>query len=360
MLNRKTIASSASLLLVLGCVAIWYGEQSPTGEAGAREGSTSVSLADNEHALKANQSGFQPFANQLPYESEHGDLVKSLKGIYFDRDLAVDNQGNLRISSDIKDVFDFFFSAIEEEELAVVLARIEEYLSFKLDEPALGQALHALASYVEYKSALFDLETSFSDRIAEFSSEKDVGSFGGDYLALVRDRTELVKQLRSEHLSLELHEAFYAERELYDDYMIQKLQINTDDSLSAEQKRASQEILDAQMPADFIESRKSANPVEALRIVTDSSEKADPADLYLKRVSLVGEPAAQRLTKLDAERADWTQRYEDYSIKRDAIIKSSGLSREGQLDEISTLRKNLFNETEQVRVASLDQINNAL
>ena len=359
MLNRKNIGITVCIV-VLGSAAIWQMREQSLPSFGSQVGSDDSVLIAEGTSDRPSQLDSVQASEQLPYKSRHGSLVKSLKGIYFDRDLAVDDQGNLRVSSDIKDVFDFFFSAIEEEELDLVLARIGEYLSYKLKEPALSQALQALADYVDYKSAVFELEADFSGRIAEFSAKDDTAKLGGEYLSLVAERTELVKQLRGEHLSAEMHEAFYADRELYDDYMIQKLQINADSSLSAEQKQSSLALLDAQMPEDFIEQRKSANPVATLRSATVKSTLTDPSDLYLKRVSVVGEPAAQRLTELDAERANWSYRYNDYSAKRDVILANSGLPKESQLEEISLLRKSLFNETEQIRVASLDQINKVL
>lgn len=365
MLTRKFIGS-AVCVVALSIAAIWQFSERHQTTKGSEDTFNDASLKSDEHGSHSNQPNHSnqlsqaQGAPQLPYQSKHGALVKSLKGIYFDRELAVDSQGNLRVSSDIKDVFDFFFSAIEEEDLDVVLARIEEYLNYKLEEPALSQALLALASYVDYKSAVFDLETAFSDRIAEFSARDSAATLSGEYLELVRERTELVKQLRSKHLSAEMHEAFYAERELYDDYMLEKLQINADPGLSAEQKHASLEILDAQMPADFIERRQSANPVATLRTATESDAPMDPDELYTKRVSIVGEPAAQRLSELDAERENWSLRYNDYSAKRDSILANTGLAKEAQLDEIGLLRKTLFNEAERIRVVSLDQINNAL
>lgn len=356
-MHKRTTSVMAISVVVFSCFAVWHWNK-PLAVDVDQKRTNSVTVTKDLSSSEPTKTPLDDKSSQLPYTSRHGALVSSLKGIYFDRDLAVDEQGNLRISSDIKDVFDFFFSAIEEEELDVVLARIEEYLNYKLEDPALTQALKALADYVDYKAAVYDLEAAFSEKIASFSATGQQVSLGGEYLSLVKERSELVKQLRQEHLSVELHEAFYSEREQYDDYMLQKLQINADPALSPSQKQASLKILDSQMPRAFIESRQSANPVALLREATQSASESDPEALYVQRVSTVGEPVAQRLSELDAERAKWTSRYNDYSVKRDAIIGNTGLDKESQLNEINVLRQQLFSETEQVRVASLDQINN--
>ncbi len=361
MTSRLRLVAGTTVAVLVVCLALtWLLKKDSTGSGGEPEQLQALQSPAPAVPDTSNETSLgHTVTAQLPYESEYGSLVQSLKGIYFDRDLAVDELGNLRVSSDIKDIFDFFFSAIEEEELEVVLGRIEEYLTYKLEEPALSQALAALGQYVDYKAALTDLELEFSGRIAEFTDSNSSGSFSGAYLSLVEERSALVKQLRQDLLSNELHEAFYQEREQYDSYMLQKLKIQADTSLSAEQKAASFRLLDQQMPAEFIESRNAANPVAPLREAMQEQGLVDDEALYHRRVEVVGEPAAKRLTDLDKERAQWNDRYEQYSVQRDSVLNNQGLPREAQLAEVDLLRQRLFNETERLRVAALDQVNQA-
>ncbi|MCH2159539.1 MAG: hypothetical protein MK096_12285 [Oleiphilaceae bacterium] len=293
---------------------------------------------------------------QLPYQSEHGDLVSSLRGIYFDRDLGVDENGDLRISSDLKDIFDFFFSAIEEESLETVLARIEEYLNYKLEEPALTQALQSLESYVAYKTAVMDLELAFSSRIESFTTDGSMSSLSGSYLDLIDERLQLLKSIRAENLGLEMHEAFYSEREQYDAYMIERLRINADKAMNNEQKSAALESLDAQMPAEFIESRSGANPVQVLRESTTDNQELTGEELYNARVEAVGEEAAERLTSLDSQRKEWDSRYTSYTSQRDEILLNDAYSDEVKVTELELLRDSLFSSSEKVRVIALDRI----
>lgn len=297
--------------------------------------------------------------NQLPYQSKHGSLVSSLEGIYFDRELAVDEAGNIRISSDLKDIFDFFFSAIEEEELEKVIARIDEYLAFKLDDPALTQARKILSDYVAYKSALYDFEIQQSEQIAHMASaELDSGQlYSGEYLNFVEQRQNAVTAMRNQFLGAEVHEAFFASSEQYDGYMLQKLKISSNKSLSDEQKSAMLSALDSQMPAEFIERRKQANPVAVLRTAVSSVEAESAEQVYAARAEAVGVEAADRLTTLDQQRAEWESRYQEYRSKRDQILSNSGLSAEDQNAQIRALQTSNFSDTEQVRVIALDQIN---
>jgi lipase chaperone LimK len=292
---------------------------------------------------------------QLAFKSKYGQLVDSLRGIYFDRDLAIDEAGNIRVSSDIKDIFDFFFSAIEEEDLKVVLGRINEFIDFKLEEPARTQAKAILDEYVAYKSDLLDLEVAFSEKIGAFTDPEAGKQFSADYLNLVAERMDAVEELRAQHLSSDVHEAFYQEREQYDHYMLEKLQINTDSALTQEQKEQAQMQLDAGMPEEFISSRRDANPVQEVRSALDRIDTIDADQRYQARAEIVGKPAAARLSELDQARSEWNMRYQSYSLQRDAVLANDGLSAETQQAELIHMRERLFNETERVRVSALDR-----
>lgn len=357
MKSSQTIALWGGVLvaaLVSVTLLLSNKEQQPnTDQTIAEEPQTLVVTSDND------DMGADPdalLARQLPYDSQHGALAKSLKGIYFDRDLATDEHGNLRLSSDLKDIFDFFFSAIEEEELETVLARINEYLSYKLDEPALSQARASLENYVNYKTALLDFESEQSDAIAKFigTGEEGINGFSEGYLDFIAERQEQVKVLRSQYLGDDLHQAFYASREQYDDFMVRSLSINANTALSEAEKRAQLYALENQMPEEFIESRKAANPVDALRSVVAEASPTNNEEVYQARAKVVGVEAATRLSSLDAERAAWTNRYEAYVISRDAIINNQGLSEHDQADAIKRLRQESFSEQERLRVSVLD------
>jgi len=349
----KTGAAPLCILLILSCAAYLYTART-VGDADIDE--THANNDSHENPIENSEPIELANAHQLPYQSAHGHLVPSLKGIYFDRDLAIDDDGNLRVSSDVKDIFDFFFSAIEEEDLDVVLARINEYLAYKLEQPALAQAKSLLADYVAYKAALFDLEQSYSAQISEFTAHGQVGVLDGAYLQLIEQRLSDVSSLRAKHLTQEAYQAFYSEKEQYDQYMLRKLAINADSTLTQDQKDHAYQALDSEMPEAFIASRDAANPVTKLRQATQSVDVSNKAQLHQARRALVGEEAATRLSELDQQRADWKMRYDSYARQRDLIINNSGISSEIVQDEINTLRSSLFNSSELTRVMALDQI----
>lgn len=321
---------------------------------------------DVESSLKQVNPNSELIEKQLPYASQHGPLVRSLRGIYFDRDLSVDEQGNLRLASDLKDIFDFFFSAIEEEELDKVLARINEYLAYKLEEPALSQAKDALSRYVNYKSALYDFEMSGSEEIKSFMGADGFNGLNGRYLDFVSERMEKVKAMREESLDSELHEAFFQSREQYDDYMLEKLSIQADTELSAEQKNQALTVLDSTMPDEFIQQRASANPVAALRSAVSTQlnaaasssvdTKLSGVELRNARLSAVGVEATERLEQLDAERNSWNDRYQEYLKSAVTIQENQGLSDADKNSALQSLRAQSFSESEILRVIALGNI----
>ena len=333
--------------------------------------STTSQIKKQNSTVSANQ-----FDRQLPYDSAYGPLVRSLRGIYFDRNLSVDTQGNLRLASDLKDIFDFFFSAIEEESLETVLSRIDEYLSYKLDEPALSQAKDALSRYVDYKSALYDFEMAGSEQIKGFMSGEGFEGLGegfegldGRYLEFVAARMEEVKAMREEYLDSDLREAFFQSREQYDDYMLQKLTIQADDALDSDQKAQALAQLDSSMPDAFVQQRNNANPVAVLRTAVNAVQLGEPATnfssdekqknalaLRQARVTVVGVEATERLEQLDAERRGWNERYQKYLHDAAAIENNKGLTAEDKSQALERLREQSFSKSEALRVIALGKI----
>jgi len=298
-------------------------------------------------------------STQLPYISDYGDLSSSLTGVYFDTKLAVDEHGNIRVSTEIKEIFDFFLSAIEDEDLDIVLARINEYLAHQLEEPALSQAKEILGHYVDYKMALVEFEEEQARHIGAFMNDNQFNGYSSDYLALIKARLEQVKALRTEHLQHDVHNEFYKDEEEYDNYMLSRLQINADTSLSLEEKQYALAELDASMSDEFMQARNNANPVATLRGLTESSLD-DDADTQLVRdvrMATVGAEATARLEQLDAQRNDWNLRYSSYQSQRDSILSQESWDAEMKQRVLQQLQDTMFSKNELIRVAALDNVN---
>ncbi|PBD22627.1 lipase chaperone, partial [Pseudomonas aeruginosa] len=85
-------------------------------------------------------------------------LPTSFRGTSVDGSFSVDASGNLLITRDIRNLFDYFLSAVGEEPLQQSLDRLRAYIAAELQEPARGQALALMQQYIDYKKELVLLE----------------------------------------------------------------------------------------------------------------------------------------------------------------------------------------------------------
>lgn len=293
-----------------------------------------------------------PSETILPYKSQHGPMPATLEGTIMRQSLALDEAGNLRISADIQRIFDFFLSAIEQEDLSVILLRIHEYLDYYLDSPALDQALAIMDQYVALKKALFEFELERTESLKALI-EGPGGLTGDSYIALLEEQLAAQKDLRSLHLDPQVHEAFYADEEIYDDYSLARMKVQADKALSDAEKQAKLAEIDAQAPQELVESRKEAQLTDILKQKTTALKASggDEGDIKALRTEMLGPEAAERFEVLDQERAQWQQRVNDYLEQRSRILSAEGLSDQAKSQQINQLRQSRFDEREQIRVS---------
>lgn len=292
-----------------------------------------------------------PSDSVLPYKSSYGPLPGTLEGTIMQQALALDEEGNLRVSSDLKRIFDFFLSTIEEENLDIILKRIEEYLSYSLEEPALGQALDIMNQYVAFKKALFDFEVERSETLQQIMAQNG-GDKGAMYLALLKEQLAAQKDMRSLHMSPEVHQAFYADEEAYDDYSLARMEVSANNALSEAEKQARYAEIDANAPADIVEARAEAQITDILKAKTETLKQQGASQQEIKqlRTDMLGVEAAERFETLDQERADWNKRIESYLQQRQAILENGGLSQDIKESQIHTLKEKSFDERERIRL----------
>lgn len=166
-------------------------------------------------------------------------LPTSFRGTSVDGSFSVDASGNLLITRDIRNLFDYFLSAVGEEPLQQSLDRLRAYIAAELQEPARGQALALMQQYIDYKKELVLLERDLP-RLADLDA--------------LRQREAAVKALRARIFSNEAHVAFFADEETYNQFTLERLAIRQDGKLSAEEKAAAIDRLRASLPEDQQES----------------------------------------------------------------------------------------------------------
>jgi len=306
-----------------------------------RQVSTSASTISTSNSVPSN--------DVLGYDSTLGPLPGSLEGTIMANALVVNEEGNLRISSDIRRVFDYFLSTSNEESLEVIFARINEYLEHHLEHPALNQAKDILAGYIDLKKALYDFQIERSELMKQNLEERQ---FSGNKLLLLEEQLLARNELRAKFLSEEVYEAFYADEQVFDKYTLDRMKVTSNQSLSESEKHELLLQLDNEAPEELVQARQQTQISDTLKNRTAQLRKqgADETAIRALRTEMFGEEAAVRFDELDKQRAEWKRRLNQYMTKRREILSSEGISMQDRQSQVDDLRANEFDERESIRV----------
>jgi lipase chaperone LimK len=307
-----------------------------------------------ESASASNNVELNTTQDILGYESQHGQLPDSLRGTTIDNALQIDEEGHLIISANIKDLFDFFLSTISEENLDTILLRIDEYLTYYLQEPALSESKAILEQYVTFKYSLLALEQEMGTDFAQMSPQDKVD---GGYLNFLRKQMDQRNALRVQHLDFAVYEAFYEEEQRYDEYTFSKLLVNSDQSLSASERLDKITEFKNTLPEDVRQSMRETQITDELKIRTEKvlAEGGDHQQVRELRREMLGDDAVQRFDTLDQQRVHWKSRIDAYLIQRANILSNQGLAKDELNVQVDELRASLFNAQEQIRVHSIER-----
>jgi lipase chaperone LimK len=314
------------------------------------------SFKTQDHQIKVGDSTLPlskqntvPSNDVLGYNSKFGPLPDSLEGTVMANALVVDEEGNLRISSDIRRVFDYFLSTSNEEPLDVIFSRINEYLEHHLEQPALSQAKDILAGYIDLKKALYDFQIERAELIKQ---NLDDGHFTGNKLLLLEEQLLARNELREKFLSEDVYDAFYADEQVFDQYTLDRMKVTSNQLLTENEKQALLLELDNEAPEELVQARNETQISDTLKNRTAMlrEQGADDNEIRALRAEMFGEEAAVRFDELDKKRAEWKHRLNQYMTKRSQILSSEGISKEDRQSQINILRANEFDDRESIRV----------
>ncbi len=269
-------------------------------------------------------------------------LPSSFVGTEVDGSFRVDAAGNLIISEDIRRIFDYFLASIGEESLDASVSRLRSYIDSQLQEPARARAQALLEQYLSYKRELVMLE-------------RDLPQMAN--LDAMRQRETAVQALRARLFDSETLQAFFAREEGYNRFTLERLAIQHDGKMSAEEKgvavdrlRASlpEELQDAVLPQLQQELRQNTARLQA--------EGASAAQVRQMRQQLVGAEATTRLEALDGQRQNWQKRLDDYLAAKARVEASEGLSAGDKRAAIEALAAERFDERERLRLDAAEQL----
>ena len=330
----------ALIIVAVIATALWWQRPSPSPAANEVASSQSNATSAPNVAgvvLDASRSQRNRFDTGLE------NLPASLRDTEVDGGFELDANGNLIVNYRIRQLFDYFLSAQGEEPLATLVSRLRAYIHHTLTGDAARDAEALLESYIGYLDDVAGLDSPVVP-----GQPLDIQQ--------LRAQKEQLATLRARRFDPVASDAFFAEEEAYDRYTLDRLAVMQDDNLSADERASRLAALESQLPPELQESLRDITRYQDLQTLTQQWQENDgnPANLQQMRENLVGREAAERLAKLDQERAQWQQRVDSWLREREAILSNTGISEADKERQIDAARSRLFNEQEQIRVRSTE------
>ncbi|GAA3943436.1 lipase secretion chaperone [Litoribacillus peritrichatus] len=349
---RTSLILASLFILLLASASVWFANNPTSFDSLS---SVSVPQADVAsetlnfvHSDPASPEITSPPSTKQQEIKALMSLPASLRGTDINGGFKVDEDGHLILSRDNRDLFEYFLSSMGEETLEQILERISNLIEVSLASPAREEAQVLLNNYIDLKRALADLEQQVGTGLAQY---------GSNSLDAHRARLDMMSDLRRQYLGDEAAIAFYGESEDFDRYMLQKMQIATNQTLSSHEKTKAYVALMEQAPDSVKPRLQDDYKMQSLELtVADlKATGASEHEIYTARADVLGEEAASRLQQVEQAQSVWQGRYDQYAEQRQAIQQSS-MDTDSQQEAINQLQQSLFEDHEVRRVQALDRI----
>lgn len=349
--NRRpylTILVITVVIIVTALIILWFqpnqSNMTPSQTLSTVDSdisSTMVKLSDNNNETALSTNNNDRFITGLE------NLPRSLQDTDVDGEIIIDENKQLVVTEGLRRLFDYFLSALGEEDEATIFARVESYIRSFVPEPAASQAIVIFNKYVGYLKAIPEIEKRFGNLQLQATQNGELD------LNMVAQQKQDVAKLRQQYFDTQTITAFFGAEDEYDDYSIAMININQNKLMSDEQKAAAQQDYVSRMPDNMtkvnIEQQANLNALMS-RTEQMKAQGATPEALYNMRRELVGAAAAGRLAQLDKEDANFDQRFTQYQTQKQQLLSQNTNSTQARV-QIEQLGQQLFNDTERKRLA---------
>ncbi len=288
-----------------------------------------------------------PIQNNTKFTTGLESLPRSLQGSDVDGEIIIDENKQLVITEGLRRLFDYFLSALGEEDEATIIARVKSYIRHHTPDPAASQAIAIFDKYVTYLKALSKIEERYGNLQLQATKE------GALDLNVVAQRQQDVNKLRQQYFDKPTITAFFGSEDDYDSYNLAMLNIEQNKQLSLTQKNAARQDYISRMPNNATKQniKQQANLGELMtRTEQMKAQGASSEALYNMRRELVGEAAAGRLAKVDREDDNFDQRFNQYQVHKQSILNQNTNSAQAKA-QVTQLEQQLFSDTERKRLA---------
>jgi lipase chaperone LimK len=285
--------------------------------------------------------------NIFGYHSKFGPLPKCLQGTDIDGELLVDANGKLVINNGLRNLFEYFLSALPEESLDTILGRIKEYVQYQIPEEPAQRAIAILESYISYKQKLEEVESP------EGLQGEQLGT-----LDAIKDALANRMLLRRQFMSPEVVQAFFENEEKYDQFNLQLIDIKQNSVLSPEAKEEQIIELEQMLPESVRLMRQEERKREQIKKQIEDMRKQGKTekDIYEFRKNEYGKEYADRWQKLEETRNKWDKKINEYMEQRKTISSDPNLTDQEKNLAIDRLKFESFDESEIRRVNHEEQL----
>lgn len=264
----------------------------------------------------------------------------SLRGTDVPGGFVVDDEGHLRVTPDILELFEYFFSATGEEPDEQIRRRIEAEIHARLSPPAREEAIALLDAYLLYRE-----------------QARELFEAGGGDLPL-EIRFQRIRELRRAAFGSADAEILFGPEEDRIRIELERRRVATDPALSPEERKSRLEALDAKLPTEAVEARAAARA--ALELRRDEArlraEGAGEAEIQALRERRFGPEASARLAALDRERAAWQRRVTEWQELRRRLEQTLSDDPAALAEALEAARAERFSEAEAIRLRALERI----
>ena len=306
-----------------------------------KQGQSSVEVTSKQPLLVGSQGVLEhavlpDIISQTPNYLPNGAFTKSIKGTEIDGRLKSDENGDLIIDLDVRDLFDYFLNTVADVEPEVAIGELQKFAVAYLPDSAVKQTMLLLDDYLNYKETAIELmnQPLLPQKLQD-----------SDYkINQLQYSFEQLKQVRRQTMSEEAVVAFFSLEEAYGSYTLETIKIQNNTEISDIEKAAQLELQRSFLP-DMIRKTETqismdAKNLEEINTILISELSDEQVFISLKEKGLPQDAIADAM-RYRTEQRSFDLSYQKYKVERDLLF-DAGLSDMDKNSQVELLRKRYF------------------
>ncbi len=258
----------------------------------------------------------------------------SQSGTTVDGRAQVELGGELRVDAALRRLFDYHLASYGEKEMNAIRLAVKQSLRESLTGRPLQQALALFERYLAYRQSLAGWRSAAGADLA--------------------DRLTRVADARRQYFSAAEIEGLFGEEDAYDRFTAQRLRLLAAPGLSAAEKAARLQALEASLPEALRAARQAPLKPQRLAEAEAALRKSGGGEqeIYVLRSQMAGQAAADRLGQLDKEEERWRQRIDAYLAQRRQLQADAAIGDANRRQALAALEAASFNPQERLRLGA--------